>query len=175
MTTYAGLKAIDQDLWAISRQPPAYDLNDNGTAHWPPECHFAAFPEEWPFVAEVWEKFWDEGERWDSRRIRDAIRCRGCGEKLQLRHARRHQGERHVGIGLGPDGDAGVVLMCQAVEFDYLNPLWTWQLLGFEDLWWGRPMGSRNVLDPRDRRVQQWELDALEVGTAAADYLWQSS
>lgn len=173
MSLYAGLEQIDADLWVVGREPPAYDLNDNGISWWPPVCHFAERPEEWPFVAEAWEKYWSEDERRRSRRIRDLLECGVCHARFQRWQARQHVDQEHYGRGRyfvgGPAGPPVRVV----VSLQWVNPLWTWQMLGFEDLWYGRPSGNRSILDPRDPRVQQWEADALELGTLVADHLWR--
>jgi hypothetical protein len=81
-----------------------------------------------------------------------------CGAYLRSwRAAPIHQAELHRG---------------QACTFSYVNRRWTYELLGFPELWDGRPRGRRTVLDPRDPRDLAWEADALELGSRAADGLW---
>ena len=163
--------------------PPDYDLNDNGTTRFPHEDQWR-WMDEWPFVAEAWDKFDDEGEHRRIMDFRTMVECRKCREGREARErqfriegvladdptlprnlarfparlARRHWEEHHRG---------------EAVSMSYVNPRWIWQMLGFDDLWWGKPHGWYALLDPREPRVHQWEYDVLELGTAAADGLWQ--
>jgi hypothetical protein len=163
--------------------PPPYDLNDNGMTFFPYEGQWQ-WMNDWPHVAEAWEKYADEGEHRKVMDFRTRVRCNVCAESIDsadrqrriegalspadpktvrqlsefpARLARRHWDEHHRG---------------KAITMSWTNPLWTWQLLGCADMWYGTPRGSYNLLDPRDQRVQRWEYDALELGTAAADYLW---
>jgi hypothetical protein len=162
--------------------PPPYDLNDNGTTFFPHEAQWQ-WVDYWPHVAEAWDKYSDPGERRKIMDFRYRVRCDKCYEGIQAterqrriegvladepasrrdiaefpeRLAKKHWEQYHRG---------------EAVTMHYINHYWIWQMLGFEDLWLGKPHGWVNILDPRDQRVQQWEYDVLELGTAAADHLW---
>lgn len=145
--------------------------NDNGLMFWPPECDLTGWFGA-PAVAQAWEKWSDPAER---RRIRDrqqTLTCRTwmasrsragvspwCGAKgIGTAWAKAHAAEAHPG---------------EAAEFFHTYARWTYEMMGFADLWDGKPRGWYNLLDGRDPSVKQWEADALELGTAAADYWWQ--
>lgn len=162
--------------------PPPYDLNDNGLTFYPHEDQWR-WVDDWPHVAEVWEKYWDEGEHREIMDFRSTVRCNKCYEGRQAaerqrriegalaeqpvtreelagfpdRLARQHWEQNHRG---------------EAISMTYMHPLWVYQLMGCEDIWYGKPRGYYNLMDPRDRRCQQWEYDALELGSHAADRLW---
>jgi hypothetical protein len=153
-------------------------LTDNGPEFWPPESYYARWPEDWPVVAEAWEKYgWPE----DRRKImafRDLMRCRECREEVVgVGEAQAHQRERHrvpldergpYGSPYGPKWSGPY----DPVRFDYVHPLWVYQMMGFEELWWGKPTGWHNILDGRDPTIKTWEADALLLGTRTADHLW---
>jgi hypothetical protein len=164
--------------------PPNYDLNDGGTTRFPHEDQWR-WTNDWPFVAEAWQKYIDHAEY---RRVRDRqtmVRCRKCVDgraaedrqnriertlnpedydefkkrsEFPDRLARAHWELYHKGV---------------AVDMDYINPRWIWQMLGFEDHWVGNPTGLYTLIDPRDTRNHQWEYDALELGAEVASGLWE--
>lgn len=170
MSLYAGLAEVDEALWAISRTPPPYSLSDNGSTFWPPECHFATSPEEWPFVAEAWDRYEFPEDRRRILERQNLVRCLHetwvprarpirCGAQFQLGDARAHQDEHHPG---------------EKVPLEFVHQAWTYELMGFPELYYGSPRGWRTILDPRDPEIRQWEADALELGTAVADYFWRA-
>lgn len=162
--------------------PPDYDLNDCDMTFFPNEGQWR-WVDHWPHVAEAWEKYGDLGEHRKVMDFRTMLQCRSCIEgpeatarqrrieglsaeqpvalpqqaQFPERLARQHWEQYHRG---------------QAIGMDYVHKLWIYQLLGCEDLWYGRPRGWSNQLDPRDQRVRQWEYDALELGSGVAWSLW---
>lgn len=162
--------------------PPDYDLNDCDMTWFPNDGQWR-WADHWPHVAEAWEKYGDEGERRKIMDFRTMLQCRTCiagrdaaqrqqrvegycaedplaleqQAQFPLRLAYRHWAQHHRDV---------------PVAMDFVHHLWVYQMMGFEDLWYGKPRGFSNQLDPRDPRVQQWEYDALELGSGVAWSLW---
>jgi hypothetical protein len=145
--------------------------SDNGTMFWPPECDLVRWDTP---VAQAWEKWGDPAYRREIRERQQALTCNTwmasrsragvapwCGEKgIGTGWAKAHAAEAHPG---------------EATTFNYTYARWTYEMLGFVDLWDGKPMGRYNQLDGADPTVRQWERDAIELGTAAADCWWPVS
>lgn len=145
--------------------------NDNGMMLWPPECELERWDKP---VAQAWEKWEHDYERIKHRNWQRRVRCKGrrlagvdragqsmwrpCDEVFEgIGSWRRHCLTEHPG---------------RAVEGSPMNERWVWELLGFADHWDGKPRGWYDLLDGDDPSVRQWEYDALELGTVAADYWW---
>ena len=132
--------------------PPLWP--DAGSAEWPPTGWFGLEADTWPRMFESWEKYGDDSERRKIRARQEALVCRSCKETVaSSRVARQHQDERHPG---------------ECVRFDYKHPRWTFEILGFADLWDGKPRGFWVTHDPLDRREQQFEADVIELGRDVA-------
>lgn len=156
-------------------------LDDNGSTFWPPECHFGTWPQDFLFVAEVWVKYDDLTERRRIMEFRHTIICRTCGAELVAHSiasantaALAHQRDEHA-IPLdqrGPHAPLHRRGPFVSLAFDQKNALRAWQMLGFEDLWWEKPIGWRTILDGRNPASARYEADAIELGEHAATYWW---
>jgi hypothetical protein len=144
--------------------PPRYALDDNGSVYWPPDASWLTdWPEKWPHVAEAWDKYENDGEHRRIMDFRERMECALCGDKVPRRLAAQHGRERHH-----------AEMLKGEVRFFWANPRWIYDMLGFDDLWWGKPTGWHTLLDARTERNRQWEYDALTLTTRVADCLWGS-
>lgn len=91
---------------------------------------------------------------------------RRCGAVLtSMRAAPAHQREAHR------YWDRATGWHLQPLRFVPKSPRWIWELLGFADLWDGRPRGWYEVLDGAEVRDRAYEADALVLGDRVACYL----
>lgn len=147
----------------LRRNPPAL-WPDAGSAEWPPAGWFGLDADTWPRMFESWEKFGSEQERRKIRERQEALVCRACKETVASeRVVRQHQRERH------PDFPRDSY---DALKFDYKHPRWTFDMLGFGDLWDGKPRGLWITHDPLNHREQQFEADLIELGRDVAHAMW---
>lgn len=141
---------------------------DNGMTFWPPSGWHGLDVDDWPRSCEAWVKYGDEAEHRRIMERRESVRCttympyvRGvpivrCGDVLpSWKQARRHQIDKHPGV---------------ACTFAYVHALWTWQLLGFPEFYWGTPRGWYCVLEGGHVGDTRWEDDALLLGERVADH-----
>lgn len=141
----------------LRRNPPPL-WPDAGSAQWPPTGWFGLDADTWPRLYESWDKYGSEQERRRIRARQEALVCRACKETVaSQRLVRQHQLDRHPG---------------EPLTFDYKHPRWTFDMLGFDDLWMGKPRGQWITHDPLDRREQQFEADHIELGHDVALAMW---
>lgn len=161
---------------------------DNGMTFWPPEGWHGLDDRDWPRTFEVWVKFDDEAERLRTQRRKDAVRCtqwvRGDRDKdgrSTIGHRcntvlptwrtpvpQQHQAEVHR---WWDNAKGWVIEPIDLRDLHLVNARWTYEMLGFPELYDGRPSGWYETLDGGSARDRAYEADALALGERAACYL----
>ena len=157
--------------------PPDYDLSDDGSSFWPHDPW--QLVNDWPFVAEAWQKWDHDYERIAKRDWQKRLRCE---HKRWLSRDEFIPGQppylhcRAEGVGEWWAREHGMsVHPGEAVSFNYVHARWVYEMMGCADLYDGKPTGWYTMLDPRRPSVHRFEDDALELGYETAEWLWNEA